>query len=248
VQSRKLNIGTSGWNYKHWRGKFYPQKLKQSEWLEYISRFINTVEINNSFYRLPTKTNFQNWKNNSPGNFLFAVKASRYITHVKKMIDPEEPVKNIVENSSALGKKLGPILFQFPPSWKINLERFEYFLNTLPKRKKFTFEFRNNTWWNDDILNLLKKKNHSFCIWELAGEITPKIVTADWIYIRLHGPGKNKYQGKYDDKTLYQWADDFNSWLNSGIKKIYCYFDNDDSAFAIENAIRLNEITEEILT
>jgi uncharacterized protein YecE (DUF72 family) len=236
-------IGTSGWNYKHWIGKFYPEDLSVKEWFNYYKDRFSTVELNTSFYHLPKRNTFEKWRINSPDNFIYSVKASRYITHVKKMIEPEEPVKKFFESAEALKEKTGPILFQLPPGWKYNDGRFKEFLSVLPKNYKYTFEFRNETWWNDEVLSLLKDNNAAFCMFELAGVRTPQFLTADFAYIRLHGPG-GKYQGSYNDDVLRSWANDFLSW-DKTIKEVYCYFDNDDSAFAVYNAMRLKELLEE---
>ncbi len=241
---KKIHIGTSGWNYKHWIGKFYPEDLKQKDWLQfYIDKGLHTVELNNPFYHLPTKKTFENWNKQAPRDFIFAVKASRYITHMKKLLEPEKSLKNFISNVKGLNEKLGPVLFQLPPRWKYNSSRFKEFLQSLPENFRYTFEFRNETWWNDEALNLLNEYKCAFCIFELAGQITPNEVTTDFVYVRLHGPG-NKYQGKYDTKTLTTWKNNFLKWHQQK-KAVYCYFDNDDSAYAAENAIELNEMINE---
>jgi uncharacterized protein YecE (DUF72 family) len=235
-----FHIGTSGWAYNHWGGKFYPEELPKKEWFNYYKKHLDTVELNTTFYHLPKKSTFESWENNAPRGFIYAIKASRYITHIKKLDDPEPSVKKLFDSVEGMTSKAGPILFQLPPGWKYNSERLAYFLNVLPKNYKYAFEFRNETWWNDEALSLLKKYNAAFCMFELAGVVTPRHLTADFAYIRLHGPG-NKYKGSYSDETLEQWAGYFFSW-NKTLKKIFCYFDNDDSAFAVFNAIKLNEI------
>ncbi len=239
MSKTKIHIGTSGWNYKHWKGNFYPEELPQKKWLEFYNNKLSTVEINNSFYKLPSKETFKKWAEGVPNDFIFSVKASRYITHMKKLKDPEESNKKLFDNMKGLGKKLGPILFQLPPHWGFNKERFEEFLKSLSKKYKYTFEFREQSWWNNETLDLLKKYNAAFCIFELGDLISPKEVTADFIYIRLHGPG-NKYRGSYNENTLSYWKGRFTGW-SENVKEIYCYFDNDDSGFAVQNAITLNE-------
>ena len=241
MKKRKIYIGTSGWNYNHWVNEFYPGDLPKKNWLQfYIEKGFKTVELNSSFYHLPNSSTFEKWRKSVPKDFIFAVKASRYITHMKKLKDPDKTVKKFLESSKELKKKLGPLLFQFPPAWKFNSERFNKFTKKLPAKYKYTFEFRNDTWWNDEVLNLLKKNKSAFCIYELNGTITPKEITADFIYIRLHGPD-GKYQGNYSEKALSNWAGFISKWNKKG-KEIYCYFDNDQKGYAVKNALKLKEM------
>ena len=237
----KIYVGTSGWNYKHWQGNFYPEDLKHKEWLKFYSEKLKTVEINNSFYQLPDTKTFKNWKDITPKKFMFSVKGSRYITHMKKLKDPKQSGKKLFTRIKHLKSKLGPVLFQLPPKWRFNKERFEKFLKSLSGRYRYTFEFRDQSWWNDEALELLKKHNAAFCIYELAGTITPKEITADFIYIRLHGPG-NKYQGNYSKRELSGWAGAITNWQKK--KDVYIYFDNDDSGYAVKNAMELSGMVE----
>jgi uncharacterized protein YecE (DUF72 family) len=235
MKKGKIYVGTSGWLYKHWRDTFYPKGIKQKEEFEYYSLFFNTVELNNPFYRLPSRETFECWRKNSRPDFLYIVKASRYITHMKKLNETEDALQLFLNNCDGLEEKLGPILFQLPPGWKFNIERFEKFLKTLPKGYRFAFEFRNPTWYNKDVNKLLKQYNCAFCIYQLAGHISPIEVTADFVYLRLHGPTKNKYQGNYDYNTLKTWAEQSRDWQSAG-KDVFIYFDNDDSGYAAFNA------------
>lgn len=228
-------MGTSGWLYRHWKGTFYPKGLKAKDEYPFYSLFFDTVELNNPFYRLPTRETFENWRKNSKDDFLYVVKASRYITHMKKLNDVKEPLDLFLHNCDGLEEKLGPILFQLPPGWELNIERFESFLKILPKGYRFAFEFRNHTWYTKEVYALLKKYNCAFCIYQLAGHLSPIEVTADWVYLRLHGPTKNKYQGSYDFFTLKAWAEKSGEWQKKG-KDVYIYFDNDDSGYAAFNA------------
>jgi uncharacterized protein YecE (DUF72 family) len=159
---------------------------------------------------------------------------------MKKLNDPGETLKDFLGNVKGLGEKAGPILFQLPPGWELNIGRFSEFIKALPKQLKVAFEFRNSSWWNPEVYDLLNKKNAAFCIYELGGVLSPKEITADFAYVRLHGPG-NKYQGDYDQKTLSVWADLFISWKNK-LKEIYCYSDNDQNAYAAKNALELIDI------
>lgn len=238
--SKQIRIGTSGWNYDHWRGPFYPEDLPHKKWLDFYCKRFKTVEVNNSFYQLPSEKTFESWRENSPSGFIFAVKASRYITHMKKLNDPKDALKNFFKRVEILGDKLGPVLFQLPPRWKSNPGRLKSFLKLLSKDYRYTFEFRDQSWWNEEIYQILSEYNAAFCIFELAGEITPKEITANFIYIRLHGPG-DKYQGQYDGQTLGGWAGAFANWSKK-VKTIYCYFDNDQNGYAAQDAQRLQEM------
>jgi len=233
-------IGTSGWHYKHWKGTFYPGDIKDSEQLSYFIQKFKTVELNNSFYRLPAIETFRNWYQATPHDFIFSVKGSRYISHLKKLILDKQAVDEFLDHVAHLKEKLGPILFQLPPRWEVNVERLSTFVSYLPKNQRFTFEFRNPTWYTEDIYQVLRQHHCAFCIYELAGHQSPEMVTADFIYIRLHGPG-NKYQGNYTDKSLKNWAKECKCWQREG-KDVYVYFDNDQAGYAAFNAQRLIEL------
>lgn len=234
-------IGTSGFHYKHWVGTYYPKKTKPEDYFKFYLQDFSTVELNNPFYHLPTLQTFIQWKKQTPKEFIFSVKASRYITHNKKLKDPEEPLHNFLANASGLKEKLGPVLFQLPPGWKFNGERLNAFLEQLPKRYRFVFEFRNPTWYNQEAFDMLRKYKAAFCIYELAGHSSPLEVTSDFVYIRLHGPGEQKYQGSYSRQTLQAWAQRIKKWSKEG-KDVYCYFDNDQAGYAAFNAIQLSEL------
>lgn len=238
---KKIHIGTSGWHYKHWRGTFYPDDIPVKEHFNYYLRFFDTVEINNSFYRIPKKETFEKWKNEVPDDFVYVVKANRYITHMKKLHDTQDSLTTFLDNVSVLDEKVGAILFQLPPGWEANEERLENFLKILPDTFRYVFEFRNKTWYNETIYNLLKKYNCAFCIYELAGHQSPVIVTANLVYIRLHGPTKNKYQGSYSDSQLKEWAEFCKVQVKDN-KDVFVYFDNDEKGYAAFNAKRLKEL------
>lgn len=243
MAEKKIFIGTSGWHYKHWIGTFYPKETKANEQLAYFLKYFDTVEINNSFYRLPTPETFDTWKRSVPDNFLFSVKASRFITHMKKLKDPVLSTEKFFNNVNFLGEKLGPILFQLPPSWQLDYQRLEEFMSHIPAGYQYTFEFRNETWYNEKIYDLLKKYNCAFCIYEIDRHLSPFLTTADFIYIRLHGPG-GKYEGSYSDETLSEWSDKCLKWKAEG-KKVYIYFDNDQAGYAAFNALRLKDLISE---
>jgi uncharacterized protein YecE (DUF72 family) len=238
---QRIHIGTSGWNYRHWKGVFYPDQLIHSQWLGYYLRYFETVEINNTFYQLPGKRVFRDWYETAPAGFIFSVKASRTITHMKKLKEPARPVQMLMDHVAVLNDKLGPVLFQLPPRWKYNPDRLSHFLEILPDNFRYAFEFRDDSWWNPAMAGMLAEKNAAFCIFELAGKRSPEWVTADFVYIRLHGPG-NAYEGSYSDRVLTAWADSISKWQGEGLS-VYCYFDNDQQAFAVRNAENLKRMT-----
>jgi uncharacterized protein YecE (DUF72 family) len=243
MMAEMLHVGTSGWHYDHWQGAFYPGDLPSDRWLAYYSERLMTVEVNNSFYQLPEAKTLRNWQTTTPKGFLFAVKASRYITHMKQLKDPHKPLANFLERMDELGGKLGPILFQLPPKWNLNAERLQAFLKALPGGYRFAFEFRDPSWFSAQIYEMLAAHNAAFCIYQLAGRLSPREVTADWVYVRLHGPG-DAYQGKYDTQRLAGWMGAFSAWMRQG-KEVYCYFDNDEAGYAVQNALALQAMAED---
>lgn len=236
----KIFIGTSGWHYDHWRGPFYPPGLKSGDFLGYYATLFNTVEINSSFYRVPEVKTLTGWREKVPEGFIFSLKASRFITHNKNLKDPEKTLPLFFERIERLGVKLGPVLFQLPPRWKLNLERFECFLNSLPRGRRYAFELRGPAWFDPRVYEALKKHNAAFCIYDLNGIVSPKIITADFIYIRLHGPD-GPYRGQYTAEALKGWAGDFSRW-SERVGEIFCYFDNDEAGYAPNDALRLQEM------
>jgi uncharacterized protein YecE (DUF72 family) len=237
---RKIHIGTSGWHYSHWYGVFYPEGMKEKEYLDYYSGYFDTVEINSSFYHLPLRAEFARWKEIVPVDFTFAVKASRYITHQKKLKDAADSVSLFLERTEGLEEKLGMILFQLPPGWDFNPARFAGFLEKLPAGHRYAFEFRNRGWINKIAFDLLASHKASFCIYDMGGYVTPKKTTANEVYIRLHGP-ENSYQGSYSDEALNEWANDIRDWSNRDIE-VFCYFNNDQAGYAVKDALRLKEM------
>jgi uncharacterized protein YecE (DUF72 family) len=206
--------------------------------LEYYVRHFDTLELNNSFYRLPTISAFAAWRDATPRNFVFAVKASRFITHNKKLKDPENALDNLLPRAEHLGRKLGPVLFQLPPKWKVNVTRLEALLEILPPEHRYAFEFRETSWMTAEVLRVLRRYNAAFCIYELAGYRSPCEITADFAYVRLHGPDEGKYQGSYGASKLRQWARRIEQW-SATLKAIYVYFDNDQHGYAARNALTL---------
>lgn len=233
-------VGTSGWRYKHWIGAVYPEDMRPDDWLGHYAGFLSTVEVNSTFYGLPRRESIAAWLAVTPPGFVFAVKASRYLTHMKKLKDPETGLARLIEAIGPFGTRLGPVLFQLPPRWHCNAGRLDAFLDALPPGHRYAFEFRDPSWHCDAILALLRQRNAAFCIFELAGEQSPRLATADFVYVRLHGPGA-AYQGRYHDRSLQRWAQRIEQWCGDGID-VYCYFDNDEAGYAFENARRLAEL------
>lgn len=231
----EIRIGTSGWHYKHWLGPFYPKGLASSEMLAWYAREFRAVEINNSFYRLPPESAVEAWRATVPVDFRFAVKGSRFITHMKKLKDPAPALEKFFARADLLGPKLGPVVFQLPPNWAVDVDRFAEFLQALPRAHRYAFEFRHPSWHTEGIYRLLRHHRSALCIYHLAGFTSPIEITTDFAYLRLHGPG-GKYQGLYDDAALSMWAERIRSWK---VKAAWVFFDNDDSGFAVQNAREL---------
>jgi uncharacterized protein YecE (DUF72 family) len=235
-----IRIGTSGWVYEHWRGVFYPRDLPQEDWLPFFADHFATVEINNTFYHLPQEETVRNWATLAPKDFLFAVKASRYITHVKNLLDPEKPVATFMDRAGMLGDKLGPILFQLPPHWNVNPERLADFIAVLPGAHRYAFEFRDASWYTDEVFQILQENDCAFCIHNHHDAPSPNRLTADYTYIRFHGPG-GSYEGGYRPDVLREWAARMVGWDEDGID-VYCYFNNDPQGHAIKNASELEDM------
>lgn len=245
-----LRIGCSGWQYTHWQGDFYPAALRQAEWfLFYASRF-DTVEINNSFYRLPEAETFARWREQAPPGFVFAVKASRFLTHMKKLKDPDEPLDRFFRHARELGPRLGPVLYQLPPRWPLNLERFEGFLDALARvmselrasgfhgRVRHVVEFREPSWYDDRVYALLDRHRVALCLHDMQGSESPRALVGPFVYVRFHG--WTKYAGRYSDANLDAWAD----WLaaqRAAGQDVFAYFNNDAGGHAPRDAIRLRD-------
>lgn len=243
MQKHAIHIGTSGWSYKNWSGFFYPQGLAAKNQFSYYVQHFNTVEINNSFYGLPTKETFRKWNETTPDDFVYAIKASRTITHMKRLHDPAGNLELLLGNAVFLGKKLGVILFQLPPSLIVDNELLRDFLIQLPANYRFALEFRNSSWYSPEVYRLLEEYNCAFCIYELENHMSPIVVTADFVYVRLHGR-EYKYHGNYTEEDLQEWAGLCREWLAT--KDVFFYFDNTDGeGFAPFNAIRLAELVDQ---
>ncbi|MBI2868748.1 MAG: DUF72 domain-containing protein [Chloroflexi bacterium] len=237
--SNWIRIGTSGWHYAHWVGPFYPPGTPPERFLGYYGRYFDTVEINNTFYRLPAEPALAAWRATVPPGFIFAVKASRYITHVKKLNEPERTTGNFLDKVELLGEKLGPVLFQMPPHWRANAGRLRSFLEVLPPRFRYVFEFRDPTWFQEPVYETLARRNAAFCIWTMGESASPRRITGDTAYIRFHGPD-GAYRGRYGE-SLKGWAEFIAGLAAKGVR-VHCYFNNDEAGNAVQDALRLREM------
>ncbi|HUW19970.1 MAG TPA: DUF72 domain-containing protein [Sedimentisphaerales bacterium] len=230
----EIRIGTSGWHYDHWSGRFYPPDLPKTKWFLHYAQHFDTVEVNNTFYQLPKPKSIENWRQQAPDNFLYTVKANRYITHIKRLKDSQEPLERFFEVARLLKEKLGPVLYQLPPSMHKDLDRLEAFIKLLPKKHPAVFEFRHESWFSEDTYVLLNRFNVGFCTHDLPGEPSPRIITGDLIYVRFHGT-TGRYAGNYSKPALQTWA----QWIKDNLKgtrAVYVYFNNDYNAYAVNNA------------
>ncbi|MEN3337189.1 MAG: hypothetical protein V7647_865 [Acidobacteriota bacterium] len=233
-------IGCSGWEYKHWRGDFYPAELRRAQWFEHYAATFDTVEINNTFYRLPEEATFAAWAARAPAGFLFAVKASRFLTHMKKLKDPEEPVERLFTRMRPLCEHLGPVLYQLPPGWKCDAARLEHFLQALPTGIRHVLEFRDPSWYADGILALLERFGVALCLHDMRGSATVRERVGPFVYVRFHGATGN-YGGGYSDRRLAGWAE----WLchaRAAGGDVYAYFNNDVGGHAPRNAVTLRRL------
>jgi uncharacterized protein YecE (DUF72 family) len=232
-----IRVGTSGWHYRHWIGPFYPPGTRPEHLLGHYVRHFGSVELNNTFYRLPTPGAVVGWCDAVPAGFLFTAKGSRFLTHLKKLKDPGEGLRRYFEPLALLGEKLGPIVFQLPPRWRLDLDRLRAFLAALPAGRRYAFEFRDESWFTAETYRLLERHGAALCLYDLAGRQAPVQLTVEFAYVRLHGPG-GPYQGSYGDEALAAWAGRMLGWRSSGIST-YCYFDNDADGHAPKDALRL---------
>jgi len=230
----KLYIGTSGWVYRHWRGIFYPEGLAQAKWLEFYNQHFTTVELNNSFYHLPSEKAFAAWRERSSEGFVYAVKVSRLITHLKKLRNVEEALENFLSRAQILGEKLGPLLYQLPPNMPRNDRVLEAFLQLLPPGLCHVFEFRHESWFDEEVFALLRQHQIGFCVYDMPEFTTPIVATANFAYIRFHGSGE-LYGSCYSDAELEEWAKRI-AELGQDLTSVYIYFNNDAEAFAVSNA------------
>lgn len=239
-----IHVGCSGWAYKHWRGLFYPEGLAQKRWLAHYAQEFDTVEINASFYRVPLSTTFEGWREKAPDGFRYAVKVNRFITHMKKLLECEEEVDRFIELARLLGDKMGPLLYQLPPSLHKDVERLDKFLARLPSDIEQVVEFRHKSWYEDEVLALLDRYDVGFVVHDLRGLISPRWASGRTAYVRFHGTS-GRYHGRYSDEALLGWTD----WLLEQSRlgrSCWCYFNNDIHGHAIEDARTLKAMVRQM--
>ncbi|MFH0914355.1 MAG: DUF72 domain-containing protein [Chloroflexota bacterium] len=235
-------IGTSGWHYEDWRGRFYPGDRPKARWLEYYATRFDTVELNNTFYRLPSENAFATWYQSTPPGFTFAVKMSRFITHIKRLRDTAEPVEKFISLARGLGEKLGPLLYQLPPGMHRKDEVLEAFLASLPRGLRHVLEFRHASWLDEGVFQIIRKYGVGLCLFDMPDFRSPVVATADFAYIRFHGSA-SLYSSEYTDEELADWAGKLKS-LAAGLEAVYIYFNNDVAGFAVKNAFTLRRLLE----
>ncbi len=234
----RVLIGTSGWHYELWRGPFFPPGLPIKSQLQYYASQFPTAELNGVFYRTPNPEAVRAWREETGKDFIFAWKASKFITHWKRLSENSVNSLELLENRlSLLSEKAGPVLFQLPPNFQINVERLASFLKLLSNKRRYSFEFRHSSWYAPRVMKLLRDKNISLCLSDHHDAPAPWKRTADFVYVRGHGPG-GRYKGHYGAETLREWAKHIKSWKKQGCD-VFVYFDNDQKSAAPFDAAQL---------
>ena len=237
-----LHVGTSGWQYAHWKRVFYPDKLPQRSWLQFFAERFQTVEVNNTFYNLPERSVFEHWRRGSPRDFTFALKMSRFLTHLKRLHDPEESVQRFMERAGGLGAKLGPVLIQLPPRFHQDLDLLDGTLELFPRSVRVAVEFRDETWFNAETRSLLERHGSALCLADTPRRKQPSWRTADWGFVRFH-EGKGPHAPGYERDALRRWVDRIaEAWPPSS--DVYVYFNNDAAGYAIRDAVTFAELAE----
>lgn len=238
-----LVVGTSGWQYADWRGPVYPADVPQRAWLEHYAGEFPTVEVNNAFYRLPERSVFERWRAQTPDGFVMAVKVSRYLTHVRRLRDPAEPVGRLVDRAAGLGDRLGPYLLQLPPTLRADVARLDACLAAFPAGAQVAVEPRHDSWWTDDVRGVLHDRGAALCWADRGGrELTPRWRTAPWGYVRLH-EGRASPRPSYGRTALGTWLDRIDdAWPGARRSDVYVYFNNDPGAAAVRNARTLRRM------
>ena len=230
----RLFVGTSGFHYAHWRGVFYPRELPAREWFAHYAQRFDTVEVNNTFHRLPEASVFDAWRERAPVGFCYALKFSRYGSHMKRLRTPRATIRRFLTGAERLGDRLGPILVQLPPNWRADPARLAAFLDAVPRRRRCSVEFRDPSWLVDASFDVLRRHRAALCIHDLIDD-HPRELTSDWAYLRFHGVG---YGGSYPSQALVAWARRIRGWLARGWD-VYAYFNNDREGHAVANAATL---------
>jgi uncharacterized protein YecE (DUF72 family) len=230
-----LYVGTSGWQYRDWRGPFYPSGLAQPGWLRHYAERFQTVELNNSFYRLPEASTFDRWREETPDDFVIAAKASRFLTHQKRLRDPEGPVDLFMERARHLGSKLGPVLLQLPPRFRADPGRLAAALDRFPNEVRVAVELRDDSWFTDDVRRVLEERGSALCLADSPHRRTPVWRTSDWGFVRFH-EGTGSPPPCYEERALSTWAERIaRQW--EADQDVFCYFNNDQRACAVHDAV-----------
>jgi len=229
-----FRIGTSGYHYEHWKGLFYPEDLSHAHWFSHYAKHFDTVEINNTFYHLPPASVFDGWRNQAPAGFCYALKFSRYGSHIMRLKKPRSTIGKFLTCAKRLGELLGPILVQLPPKWKVNPERLATFLQAAPKDFRWTVEFRDPSWLCKEVYEILKKHRAALCIHDMI-EDHPRLLTSNWTYLRFHG---DRYAGSYSAQKLSAETRWIKQQLGDG-NDVFAYFNNDAQGYAVQNAADL---------
>jgi len=240
---KKIFIGTSGYSYAHWIDKFYPKNIPQKRWLEFYAQHFNSVELNVTFYRLPKEAVFEGWYRRTPGKFRFVIKGSRFITHIKRLKDAGEPLKLFMNRASHLKNKLVCVLWQMPPNLSYNVKRIRDFISLLKKWPQYlySFEFRNESWFNEELYGMLKENNINLCIADSPSYPYREVFTSTFLYLRFHG-GKSLYGSKYSPLELREWKNKSAAWMKSK-NILFAFFNNDAYGFAVENALYFQKLS-----
>jgi uncharacterized protein YecE (DUF72 family) len=229
-----LRIGTSGYHYDHWKGIYYPKDLSKDKWFLHYARQFDTVEINNTFYRLPEASTFDAWRRQAPKGFCYTLKFSRYASHIVRLKKPRDTIRKFLQRADRLGDFLGPILVQLPPNWKADPERLAAFLKAAPKDHRWAVEFRDPRWLCEEVFTILQSHNAALCIHDMIDD-HPRRITSDWVYLRFHG---DHYTGSYSSQALKAQAKWIKQQLGDG-KDVFAYFNNDAEGYAVRNAAEL---------
>lgn len=233
-------IGTSGWHYDDWRGRFYPEKLPKTRWLEFYARHFQTLELNNTFYRLPKEDVFRKWGEATPEGFIFSLKVSRLITHIKRLKGCRDEVHHFISKAELLQEKLGPLLYQLPPGLHRDDDLLKAFLSLLPPDGKHAVEFRHGSWFAEEVYEILRRHRVGFCIFDMPGLTAPLTATTDFVYIRFHG-SRRLYSSCYTEEEMADWAKKI-ARLAKSRKSCYIYFNNDIAGHALKNAQTLSQL------
>jgi uncharacterized protein YecE (DUF72 family) len=247
----RARVGCSGWNYKSWRERFYPRGLPPARWLAYYADHFDTVEVNNTFYRLPERSTFAMWRDRVPASFLMTVKASRFLTHMKRLREPEEPLRRLFSRASALERQLGPVLYQLPASFHRDLTRLDAFLDALPRiwssrRVRHVMEFRHPSWYVSETFQLLERHHVALCLHDKDGSTIAEPMASPFVYVRFHGTS-GRYHGSYSNRALDVWARRLAEQVQNR-RAVFAYFNNDPDAVAVDNALYLRSAIAKLIS